>query len=170
MMAQDSAAMERWFRPSFSPPAGATAAPPAWPPPAIDAPVVDPRMFPQRLYHQVDDLGVFELRSVTPRISKLSDLRLVNQTGLLIFFVVTSLDADVTVQVVGADTPDPSLSQLHIGSMLGANTPIAQRDQKSVIVPMRDNGYPWMGLLITPGAAPSVGSIQVRSSYQRWTV
>src|SRR3990167_9875771 len=114
-MTAGTAGMERWFRPSFSPPAGGTTAPPAWPPPAVPDSVVDPRMFPQRLYYRIDDLGDFELRSAEVRLSKMLDLRLVNQQGLLVYFITTSLDQAVSVEAIGADVPEPSLTGVYEG-------------------------------------------------------
>ena len=166
--------MERAFSPRFSPapktpdqrgewPRG------EWPPPAEKLSGTDSKIFPQRLYHKTDDLGDLQLRSANPVVTKMSDLRLVNQDGLLIFFIINSLDTEVVAQVVGADVHNPAINRLHIGSMLGANSPIAPRTEHSIIVPMRDNGYPWMGLLLTASAAPNEGSIRVASNYQRWT-
>lgn len=140
-----------------------------WPPPVDNSPGIDSRTFPQRLYHQVFDLGDVELRDTITHVSKMADLRLVNQQGLLVFIATSSLDVALRVNVVGSEFSNPADSQLYIGNVLGVMRGISATEQYAFTVPAYSNAFPFMGMQYKADGTPTKGAVRIKLICQMWT-
>lgn len=102
-------------------------------------------------------------RSASAFVGKqMVDMR--NQKRLVIK-IESSLDVDVSVQLMG-DFSDTTAIQISNGVEVGSSVPCAANSTAGIGVGVDGNWYPFLGIQVTPAAAPSQGIITARAITQ----
>ena len=118
------------------------------------------------------EFATANLRAVSPRsidpvrLGTLVDVMLAERRGPVTLVVQSTLDQDALVQPFASyvEEPDSLSSQFNIG--VARNVPA--RQQIAIGVDLSTGWLDFIGVIVTPVGAPTIGSVTVTARFQRW--
>ena len=119
----------------------------------------------ERLGYTVVDLGLLTLRGIDPRRFDLADMRIADRQGPCLFIIESQTNRDANIQPFGSYVSEPTNSRVQYN--IGPARLLPVQEQIAIEVPLTDSWFPYLGLIVTPTLAPSMGNVHALAVYIR---
>lgn len=119
----------------------------------------------ERSGYTVVDLGLLTLRDTDPRRFDMADMRVADLIGPCLFIIESQTDRSANIQPFGSYVNEPTNSRMQYN--IGPARLLPVQEQIAIEVPLSDSWFPYLGLIVTPTLAPTVGNVHALAIYIR---